>query len=115
MAKPDMDDVDQLIQAERTKSQAPRERAKWLMQLFGVGLLCLIFGGGIWIALGMLSSLSPEGRIVFTLVLVGGALAIYIVQRLLQNSHPASLLSRAIGVVVLGYSLFFVLRNYGGA
>ena len=115
MAKPDMDNLDQLIQSERAKSQAPRERARWLMQLFGVGLLCLIFGAGIWVALGMLSLLSPEGRVVFTLVLVGGLLAIYILQRLLQNSRPASLLSRAIGAVVLGYSLFFVLRHYGGA
>ena len=84
------------------------------MQLFGVGLLSLIFGAGIWVALGMLSSLSPEGRVVFTLVLVGGSLAIYIVQCLLPNNRFVGLLARAIGIVVLGYSLFFVLKHYGG-
>jgi uncharacterized transporter YbjL len=114
MAKPDMDNVDHLIQSERAKYQAPRARTKWLMQLFGVGLLTLIFGAGIWVALSMFSSLSPEGRVIFTLVLVGGSLAIYIVHRLLQNSRPASSLTSVVGMMVLGYSLFLVLWQYGG-
>ncbi|MFY9261796.1 MAG: hypothetical protein WAO71_14990 [Gallionella sp.] len=114
MAKPDMDNVDHLIQSERAKYQAPRERAKWLMQLFGVGLLTLIFGAGIWVVLGMFSSLTPEGRVVFTLLLVGGSLAIYFVRRFLQNSRLASSLTSVIGMMVLGYSLFLVLRQYGG-
>jgi putative exporter of polyketide antibiotics len=114
MEKPDMDNVDHLIQSERAKYQAPRERTKWLMQLFGVGLLTLIFGAGIWVALSTFSSISPEGRVIFTLVLVGGSLAIYIVLHLFQDSRPASLLTRVIGMTVLGYSLFLVLRQYGG-
>jgi len=114
MAKPDMDNVDHLIQSERAKYQAPRERTKRLMQPFGVGLLVLIFGAGIWVALSMYSSLNPEGRLVFTLVFVGGSLAIYIVHRLLQSSRPAGSLTSVIGMMVLGYSLFLVLRQYGG-
>jgi putative exporter of polyketide antibiotics len=114
MEKPDMDNVDHLIQSERAKYQAPRERTKRLMQLFGVGLLTLIFGAGIWVALSMFSSISPEGRVIFALVFVGGSFAIYIVHHLFQNSRPASSLTRVIGMMVLGYSLFLVLRQYGG-
>jgi FtsH-binding integral membrane protein len=109
-----MDKADQIINEERDKSRAKLDNARTLLQPFGLVVLVLLFGSGIWLALDMFSSVNNEGRVAFLVSFVLGILAIYGLLSFLPKTRYISAVVRVGGTFVLGSLLFYVLKQYGG-
>lgn len=109
-----MDKVDQLINSEREKSKAQRDFPKPYLKLVGVTILSILFGVGIWLALTMLSPLTPEGRLTFIFVLAFGLLVTFALLKISGKTRFSSPIITATSTLALGYLLFLVLKKYGG-
>ena len=76
--------------------------------------LAVVFGVGIWSAFDLSVPLSQEGRIVFTVVLGLGVLATLLIYKLLPSARYSALVGGVIGATLIGFSLAWVARNFGG-
>jgi len=109
-----MDKVEQLINSEREKSKAQRDFAKPFLKLVGVTILSVFFGVGIWLALGMLSPLTTEGRLTFIFVLAAGLFVTFALLKISPKTRISNSIITATSALALGYLLFVVLKKYGG-
>ena len=114
MATPDFDEVERLLESERARSRAPYERARRIGQFIAVPLLAVLFGVGAWSAFDLSVPLSRQGRVTFAGVLGLGVLATSLIYKLLPSARYSGLIAAIIGATLIGFSLAWVARSFGG-
>lgn len=108
-----MDKAKALLQMELDKNQTESPSAQPLVFALSVGYLSAFFAIGGWCGLSLFSPLSLHGRIIFTLTLLLGLSAIFLILKQFPRHTAIRLLVSSLGVVSFGWMVFFTLKNYG--
>jgi len=109
-----MDEINQIIASEREKSREKFSSAKTYTKALSFAYLLAFFAIGIWCGLSLVSAASPIGRLVFISAFVVWGVVTFTLLKLLPPNRVALSLTTSLSLLILGYLLFSIYKNYGG-
>jgi len=108
-----MDNLEQFLQHQLNQNHDDQQVGLSFVYLASVAYLSVFLAMGSWCGVNLVSNLSSQGRILFTATLVLGLSAIVLVLRLFPRKIAIRLLLASLGLVFLGWVLYFMFKNYG--
>lgn len=108
-----MDNPEEFLQKQLNQVPDDQQVGLWFVYLVSVAYLSVFLAVGSWCAVNLLSTLSRQGRILFTVTLMVGLMAVLLVIRLFPRPLAIRLMLTSSGVVFLGWVLYFMFKNYG--
>jgi len=108
-----MQETNDLIKGKIDEDSSLQAAGRTIFYLASVMYLSVFLAVGSWCAVNLLSTLSSQGRILFTVTLMVGLMAVLLLLRLFPRPLAISLMLTSSGVVFLGWVLYFMFKNYG--
>jgi len=108
-----MDNLEELLQHQLRLEQDDQQAGQSLVYIASITYLSVFLAVGSWCGFNLASALSSQGRILFTVTLVVGFTAVFLVLRLYPKQLAIRLLLTSSGLVFLGWVLYFMFKNYG--
>ena len=109
-----MDKADQILASECEKSRKKFNSLKPYTKALGIIILLILFTIGTWSGLSLLTALPTNGRLIFTTALALWGFVTFIALKLLPQNRITLSLTTSFSMLVLGYLLFSIYKNYGG-